>query len=73
VDRPFGQARMGKGKWPKISRNDNPLNAELNPICNLLALLGGVIIVVVSWIYRTKNRKKKQKIPEMGFWGWHVH
>jgi len=26
----------------------NPLNAELNPICYLLALLGGAIIVVVS-------------------------
>jgi hypothetical protein len=26
----------------------NPLNAELNPICNLLALLGSATIVVVS-------------------------
>src|SRR5215469_14678716 len=26
----------------------HPLNAELNPICHLLALLGGAIIVVVS-------------------------
>ena len=26
----------------------NPLNAELNPICHLLALLGGSTIVVVS-------------------------
>jgi hypothetical protein len=26
----------------------SPLNAELNPICHLLALLGGVTIVVVS-------------------------
>ena len=26
----------------------NPLNAELNPICHLLALLGGAAIVVVS-------------------------
>jgi hypothetical protein len=25
----------------------NPLNAELNPICHLLALLGGTIIVEV--------------------------
>ena len=25
-----------------------PLNAELNPICHLLALLGGATIVVVS-------------------------
>ena len=28
--------------------NINPLNAELNPICHLLALLGGATIVVVS-------------------------
>jgi len=26
----------------------NPLNAELNPICHLLALLEGATIVVVS-------------------------
>jgi hypothetical protein len=26
----------------------NPLNAELNPICHLLALSGGATIVVVS-------------------------
>jgi hypothetical protein len=26
----------------------NPLNAELNPICHLLALLGDLTIVVVS-------------------------
>jgi hypothetical protein len=26
----------------------NPLNDELNPICHLLALLGGATIVVVS-------------------------
>ena len=30
------------------SHNINPLNAELNPICHLLALLGGATIVVVS-------------------------
>ena len=26
----------------------NPLNAELNPICHLLALIGGATIVVIS-------------------------
>ena len=26
----------------------NPLSAELNPVCHLLALLGGATIVVVS-------------------------
>ena len=30
-----------------INININPLNAELNPICHLLALLGGAAIVVV--------------------------
>ena len=34
----------------------NPLNAELNPICHLLALLGGATIVVVSRL-RVKIRK----------------
>jgi hypothetical protein len=24
-------------------------------------------------IYRAKNKRKKEKIPEMGFWGWHIH
>ena len=35
---------------PSISGHNpfNPLNAELNPICHLLALLGGATIVVVS-------------------------
>ena len=28
----------------------NPLNAEVNPICHLLALLGGATIVVVSML-----------------------
>jgi hypothetical protein len=31
-----------------VLENINPLNAELNPICHLLALLGGATIVVVS-------------------------
>jgi hypothetical protein len=31
-----------------LKNNINPLNAELNPICHLLALLGGATIVVVS-------------------------
>jgi hypothetical protein len=40
----------------------NPLNAELNPICHLLALLGGATIVVVSRLrvkqenYNTKSK-----------------
>ena len=38
----------------------NPLNAELNPICHLLALLGGATIVVVS-----RLRVKAKKITRM--------
>jgi hypothetical protein len=33
----------------------NPLNAELNPICHLLALLGGATIVVVSRLRVNNN------------------
>jgi hypothetical protein len=36
----------------------NPLNAELNPICHLLALLGGATTVVVSRL-RVKDRLPK--------------
>jgi len=38
----------------------NPLNAELNPICHLLALLGAHHILHVSRI-RVKNAAGKQK------------
>ena len=38
-----------QGVWKEAAvSNINPLNAELNPICHLLALLGGATIVVVS-------------------------
>jgi hypothetical protein len=36
----------------------NPLNAKLNPICHLLALLGGATIVVVSWLRVNTQRVK---------------
>jgi len=36
----------------------NPLNTELNPICHLLALLGGATIVVVSRL-RVKEERDK--------------
>ena len=39
----------------------NPLNAELNPICHLLALLGGATIVVVSRL-RVKSAAMWQHI-----------
>ena len=38
-----------KREWRKLHNEElNPLNAELNPICHLLALLGAATIVVVS-------------------------
>jgi hypothetical protein len=46
----------------------SPLNAELNPVCHLLALLGGATIVVVSRLrvkkYKnTKKEDKKNRLP----------
>jgi hypothetical protein len=41
----------------------NPLNAELNPICHLLALLGGAIIVVVSRL-RVKRHDFLENVTE---------
>ena len=41
-NRPLGRPRR---RWED---NINPLKPELNPICHLLALLGGATIVVVS-------------------------
>ena len=35
--------------------NIDPLNAELNPICHLLALLGGATIVVLSRLRFKEN------------------
>jgi hypothetical protein len=42
----------------------NPLNAKLNPICHLLALLGGATIVVVSGL-RVKMVKKSCNMGSM--------
>jgi hypothetical protein len=36
--------------WPKFWNMFKPLNAELNPICHLLALLGARLILHVSRI-----------------------
>ena len=42
---------LDSGEW-LASRHGhiNPLNAELNPICHLLALIGAHHILHVSWI-----------------------
>ena len=47
--------------WGVIIIFINPLNAELNPICHLLALLGGATIVVVSRL-RVKRLGISQKL-----------
>jgi hypothetical protein len=42
-------------------QNITPLNAELNPICHLLALLGGATIVVVSRLRVKRAKAKKER------------
>jgi hypothetical protein len=46
----------------------NPLNAELNPSCHLLALLGGATIVDVSRLrvnyWRVKPTRKASRMAE---------
>ena len=46
----------------------NPLNVELNPICHLLALLGGATIVVVSRL-RVKRHFSLDFLVCKRFWG----
>jgi hypothetical protein len=36
------------GREFQLNSSLNPLNAELNPICHLLSLLGDATIVIVS-------------------------
>jgi hypothetical protein len=43
-------SNMTNNSVSPVDLSVNPLNAELNPICHLLALLGGATIVVVSRI-----------------------
>ena len=47
----------------KLKRYFNPLNAELNPICHFLALLGGATIVVVSRL-RVKESVRDMKFSQ---------
>jgi len=44
-----GTAHTDGNIWPRLVVV-NPLNAELNPICHLLALLGAHHILHISWI-----------------------
>jgi hypothetical protein len=54
--------RQGR-RCRKVLDDLNPLNAELNPICHLLALLGGATIVVVSRL-RVKDRRGYSHLKE---------
>ena len=45
----------------------NPLNAELNPICHLLALLGGANIVVVSRLRVKHGLKLTARTPRHSY------
>jgi len=47
----------------KLLDDLNPLNAELNPICHLLALLGAHLILHVSRI-RVKERRRYSHLKE---------
>jgi hypothetical protein len=55
------------------AKDSNPLNAELNPICHLLALLGGATIVVVSRLrvncrdFTVRDTVQPQKVHAAGF------
>ena len=48
-------------KLQKWNGNINPLNAELNPICHLLTLLGSATIVVVSRLRVKSYLPEKQR------------
>jgi hypothetical protein len=41
---------LSSGLSKSLLHNFHPLNAELNPICHLLALIGAHHILHVSWI-----------------------
>jgi AmiR/NasT family two-component response regulator len=47
----------------KLLDDLNPLNAELNPICHLLALIGGATTVVVRRL-RVKDRRGYSHLKE---------
>jgi hypothetical protein len=51
----------GKNMKKRVGSNINPLNAELNPICHLLALLGANHILHVSRV-RIKTYIKKESV-----------
>ena len=48
MDKNYMSTVQGSSAWYFETYCINPLKAELNPICHLLALLGGAPIVVVS-------------------------
>jgi len=62
-------SKVGRRGYPETSVNNylsklfNPLKAELNPICHLLALLGCATIVVVS---RLRVNILEERRPQRG-------
>ena len=52
----YGPTKENDGTW-----RINPLNAELNPVFHLLALLGGATIVVVSRL-RVKSNEELNRL-----------
>jgi len=55
-----GKRPLGRPKRSRLEGNINPLNAELNPICHLLALLGAQHILHVS------RMRVKMDLQEVG-------
>jgi hypothetical protein len=45
----------------------NPLNPELNPMCHLLVLLGGVTVVVVSRLRDEEKLRSNTYILGAGY------
>jgi hypothetical protein len=65
VRKPEGKRPLGRPRR-RWEDNINPFNAELNPICHLLALLGAHHILHVS---RIRVKRDLQEVGEGGSWG----
>jgi hypothetical protein len=57
------------GLSPNVLPTINPLNAELNPICHLLTLLGAHHILHVSRIRVKASHKNEQLSDVLYTWG----
>jgi hypothetical protein len=61
IEATIGVTERRRRRCKQLQNDFNPLNAELNPICHLLALLGGATIVVVSRL-RVKDARGYWKL-----------